>query len=159
MLPAERELGNFEHISFNIGPTLLEWMAKHDPRDAVTASSSRNANLEKYGVGNGMAQAYNHTILPLASLEDNITQVRWGIADFEFRFGHKPQGMWLPETAADDETLGGPGGLRDHIHHPGALAGRTDLPGPLPSLPGTAARRAGDHGFLLQPGSEHARQF
>ena len=100
------ELGNFEHISFNIGPTLAEWLAKHDPETLSRIIDQERRNLEKYGVGNGMAQAYNHTILPLASLEDKITQVRWGIADFEYHFGHEPQGMWLPETAVDDETLG-----------------------------------------------------
>ncbi|RPI21126.1 MAG: DUF3536 domain-containing protein, partial [Chloroflexota bacterium] len=62
-------------------------------------------NLEAYGAGNAMAQAYNHTILPLASHSDKVTQVVWGIADFEHRFNRKPQGMWLPETAADLETL------------------------------------------------------
>ncbi len=99
------ELGNFEHISFNMGPTLLEWMAKHDPQTLNRIVEQERRNVEKFGVGNAMAQAYNHAILPLASLEDKITQVRWGIADFEFRYGHEPQGMWLPETAADDESL------------------------------------------------------
>ena len=67
-----------------MGPTLLEWMAKHDPETLNRIVEQERSNLEKYGVGNGMAQAYNHTILPLASLEDKITQVRWGIADFEY---------------------------------------------------------------------------
>lgn len=99
------QLGNFSRISFNVGPTLMEWMEKHDPETYRLIIEQERCTLERYGVGNGMAQAYNHTILPLASLEDKFTQVRWGIADFEYRFGHEPQGMWLPETAADDETL------------------------------------------------------
>jgi hypothetical protein len=33
------------------------------------------------------------------------TQVRWGIRDFEHRFGRAPEGMWLAETAVDDATL------------------------------------------------------
>jgi alpha-amylase/alpha-mannosidase (GH57 family) len=99
------QLGNFGQISFNVGPTLMEWMEKHDPETLRLIVEQERRTLEKYGVGNGMAQCYNHTILPLASLEDKFTQVRWGIADFEYHFGHEPQGMWLPETAADDETL------------------------------------------------------
>ena len=50
-----------------------------------------------------MAQVYNHMILPLANARDKHTQVYWGIRDFEFRFGRKPEGMWLSETAADNE--------------------------------------------------------
>ncbi|MEN4041728.1 MAG: DUF3536 domain-containing protein, partial [Anaerolineaceae bacterium] len=99
------ELGNFERISFNVGPTLFQWMAEHTPETLAMIVEQERRNYIKYGVGNGMAQAYNHTILPLARLHDKITQVRWGIADFEYRFGHKPAGMWLPETAADYETL------------------------------------------------------
>ena len=98
-------LRNFERISFNIGPTLMEWMFDFDPETQAKIIQQNQKNVEEYGVGNAMAQAYNHTILPLASLQDKITQVRWGIADFEYRFGHPPEGMWLPETAVDDETL------------------------------------------------------
>lgn len=99
------QLGNFEHISFNIGPTLLDWMARYDPETLQLIIAQEQRTCEKYGVGNGMAQAYHHTILPLASLPDKFTQVRWGIANFTHYFGHKPQGMWLPETAVDEETL------------------------------------------------------
>jgi hypothetical protein len=52
-----------------------------------------------------MAQAYNHLIMPLARSRDKRTQVVWGIRDFESRFGRKPEGMWLPETAVDLESL------------------------------------------------------
>lgn len=99
------ELGNFRRISFNIGPTLCEWMEDYDPKICQQIVSQDRANLERYGVGNAIAQAYNHTILPLASYSDKVTQVRWGIADFVHRFGRKPQGLWLPETAVDTETL------------------------------------------------------
>ena len=43
--------------------------------------------------------------MPLANRRDKYTQVVWGIRDFEHRFGRKPEGMWLPETAVDIETL------------------------------------------------------
>ncbi len=61
--------------------------------------------MTRHGVGNAMAQAYNHTILPLATRADKETQIRWGIADFRHRFGRAPQGMWLPEAGVDTETL------------------------------------------------------
>lgn len=99
------ELGNFEHISFNMGPTLVDWMYGYDPDSWQRIVQQDTANVSRYGVGNALAQAYNHTILPLATRADKVTQIAWGIADFRHRFGRKPQGMWLPETAADLETL------------------------------------------------------
>ena len=57
------------------------------------------------GHGSAMAQAYNHMIMPLANSRDKYNQVLWGIRDFEHRFGRSPEGMWLPETAVDLETL------------------------------------------------------
>ena len=99
------QLGNFEKISFNIGPTLFSWMKTFDPPASRLIVAQDMANIHQHGVGNAIAQAYHHTILPLASREDKVTQVEWGIADFEHQFGHKPMGMWLPETAVDMETL------------------------------------------------------
>ena len=99
------KLGNFEKISFNIGPTLFSWMNTFDPSVIRLIVAQDRVNLQHYGVGNAIAQAYNHTILPLATYEDKVTQVEWGIADFEHQFGRKPIGMWLPETAVDIESL------------------------------------------------------
>lgn len=99
------ELGNFARISFNVGPTLCAWLEIYDPDLCQMIAAQDRANCERFGVGNAMAQAYNHTILPLATRADKETQVIWGMADFERRFGRKPQGMWLPETAVDLETL------------------------------------------------------
>lgn len=97
--------GNFSKISFNIGPTLFRWMWIAHPEVANSIIAQERSNYEKFSIGNAMAQGYNHSILPLATQLDKITQIRWGIKDFEFRFGHKPGGMWLPETAVDTETL------------------------------------------------------
>ncbi len=99
------ELGNFSKISFNIGPTLMQWMEGYDHRVYNSILRQEKNNYEAYGVGNGMAQSYNHTILPLANKMDKITQLEWGIADFVHRFGHQPAGLWLPETAVDMVTL------------------------------------------------------
>lgn len=99
------ELRNFERISFNIGPTLATWMRAYDPNTLKRIVAQDRANVLRHGVGNAMAQAYNHTILPLATYLDKVTQVYWGIADFVYRFGRVPQGIWLPETAVDLQTL------------------------------------------------------
>jgi hypothetical protein len=99
------ELGNFEHISFNIGPTLFSWLEKRDPVTYRMILEQERRNVRNQGVGNALAQPYNHTILPLATRSDKTTQVLWGIGDYEYRFGHRPVGMWLPETAVDTETL------------------------------------------------------
>jgi len=98
-------LGNFEKISFNVGPTLFGWMELYDKATYDLIIEQERKNFLTYGVGNGIAQAYNHIILPLANKQDKITQIKWGIADFKHRFGHEPMGMWLPETAVDMDTL------------------------------------------------------
>lgn len=102
----DRPVNNFERLSFNVGPTLLQWMERADYdtyREIVRADAVSERRL---GHGNAIAQAFHHTILPLGSLRDARTQVRWGLADFRHRFGRAATGMWLPETAADDDTLG-----------------------------------------------------
>jgi hypothetical protein len=99
-------VNNYEHMSFNIGPTLLRWLERH-ARDAYDAilEADRASFVRTRGHGNAIAQAYNHMILPLANARDRRTQVLWGIRDFEHRFGRKPEGMWLAETAVDVDTL------------------------------------------------------
>ena len=99
------DLGNYERISFNIGPTLFNWMSRHDSITCAKILAQDQANLQRYQVGNALAQPYNHTILPLGTYQDKVTQIFWGIADFNYRFNRLPQGMWLPETAVDHETL------------------------------------------------------
>ena len=98
-------MGSFGKISFNIGPTLFDWMWKFSPDVAESIVEQERANYLKFGAGNGMAQGYTHSILPLLPHRDKVTNVRWGVDDYVFRFGHRPRGIWLPETAADLETL------------------------------------------------------
>ena len=90
--------GNLEHISWDVGPTLAAWMREGDPiayRGFVAGDLGSN----------GIAQPYHHTILPLASSADRRTEIRWGLRDFELRFGRPAGGVWLPETAVDLATL------------------------------------------------------
>jgi alpha-amylase/alpha-mannosidase (GH57 family) len=99
-------VNNYARMSFNFGPTLLYWLADKSPAvyDAILAAD--RDSIEKFsGHGSAIAQPYNHMIMPLANRRDRITQIVWGIRDFETRFERKPEGMWLPETAVDLETL------------------------------------------------------
>ena len=97
--------GTFERISFNLGGTLAHWLDDHAHETYKGIVAAERAYRKANGVGNGLAQSVHHTILPLARRRDKICQVRWGIASFEHRFGHRPAGMWLPEMAVDYETL------------------------------------------------------
>lgn len=97
--------GNFEDISFNIGETLLGWLAENTPGTYQTILQADTLNIERHQVGNAIAQPIHHTILPLDRREDKATQVAWGKAAFAYRFGRQPAGMWLPEMAVDIETL------------------------------------------------------
>ena len=94
-----------EWTSFDVGPTLLDWMEREAPETYAAVLDADRASRERLGHGNAVAAPYHHVILPLASRRDKVTEVRWGIADFRRRFGRAPEGMWLPETAVDDETL------------------------------------------------------
>ncbi|MHB1673834.1 MAG: DUF3536 domain-containing protein [Acidobacteriaceae bacterium] len=101
-----RIVNNYSRISFNFGPTLLAWMEKSAPLSYQKVLDADRISMGRFGGhGSAIAQVYNHIILPLASTQDRITQIRWGIADFEYRFGRKPEGMWLSETAVDLESL------------------------------------------------------
>ncbi|MEO0731689.1 MAG: DUF3536 domain-containing protein, partial [Bacteroidota bacterium] len=97
---------NYSRISWNFGPTLLSWLEEHDPATYHRLQQAdRESVQQRGGHGNALAQSYNHIIMPLANARDKQTQIRWGIADFEHRFGRKPEGMWLAETATDTATL------------------------------------------------------
>jgi alpha-amylase/alpha-mannosidase (GH57 family) len=101
-----RIVSNYARISFNFGPTLLAWMEEANP-DVYRAVIEADKESQKHfsGHGSALAQAYNHLIMPLANRRDKYSQVVWGIRDFEHRFGREPEGMWLPETAVDLESL------------------------------------------------------
>ena len=99
-------VNNYAALSFNFGPTLHSWLEKERPEtNRAILEADRQSVREREGHGNALAQGYNHMILPLANERDKATQVAWGIADFAHRFGRQPEGMWLPETAADLPSL------------------------------------------------------
>jgi alpha-amylase/alpha-mannosidase (GH57 family) len=101
-----RIMNNYARMSFNFGPTLLSWLQDKAPRAYRMIVDADKVSAQRYsGHGSAVAQVYNHIIMPLASRRDALTQIRWGIADFEHRFGRKPEGMWLAETAVNRSVL------------------------------------------------------
>lgn len=99
-------INNYAWISFNIGPTLLAWMQTEAPKTYQAVLDADKESQKNFsGHGSALAQAYNHLIMPLANEKDKQTQVIWGIEDFRSRFKREPEGMWLPETAVNTETL------------------------------------------------------
>ena len=99
-------VNNYERISFNFGPTLLSWLESHAPDVYKMILEADKSSRERFsGHGCALAQVYNHMILPLSNTRDKHTQVIWGIRDFTQRFERAPEGMWLPETAADVASL------------------------------------------------------
>ena len=98
----EKITNNYSRISFNFGPTLLAWLAEKEPHTYEAILAADKESLERFsGHGSAIAQAFNHTILPLSNSRDKYTQIYWGIRDFEFRFARKPEGMakGLEDTA------------------------------------------------------------
>ncbi|MBL7825060.1 MAG: DUF3536 domain-containing protein [Saprospiraceae bacterium] len=97
---------NYNRISFNFGPTLLSWMAENDADayELILKADQRSATRFG-GHGSAVAQVFSHLIMPLANYRDKVTQVYWGVRDFESRFNRYPEGIWLAETAVDTETL------------------------------------------------------
>ena len=101
-----RIVNNYSRISFNFGPTLLSWLADNAPRAYRMILDADQSSAQRFsGHGSAMAQVYNHIIMPLASTRDALTQIRWGIADFEARYNRRPEGMWLAETAVNRQVL------------------------------------------------------
>ena len=97
---------NYETLNFDVGPTLALWLQNHGKaayRAMVRGDALSRESLD--GHGNGIAQSYNHSILPLLPIRDRDLQIAWGIEDFAYRFGRRPMGMWLPECAVDEDTL------------------------------------------------------
>ena len=99
-------VNNYSQMSFNFGPTLLSWLETHDAETYRAILEADQKSQQNFGGhGSAIAQVYNHIIMPLADDKDKLTQIIWGIKDFERRFKRKPEGMWLAETAVDIKTL------------------------------------------------------
>jgi alpha-amylase/alpha-mannosidase (GH57 family) len=100
-----RLTNNYAHLSFNFGPTLARWIERADPGTLARLRAGDEDQRRRLGHGGALAQVWGHPITPLCSPRDRRTQIRWGLADFELRFGRRAEGIWLPETAVDPSTL------------------------------------------------------
>ena len=97
---------NYAALDFDFGPTLISWLERHGAHAyrAIRLADQQSVGA-RGGHGNAIAQSYNHSILPLLRPRDRALQIAWGIEDFVARFKRRPEGMWLPECAADHDTL------------------------------------------------------
>jgi alpha-amylase/alpha-mannosidase (GH57 family) len=95
----------YKDISFDIGPTLVDWLRAHAPDTWSSILQADADSARRLGHGNAIAQVYNHLIMPLANARDQRTQIHWGVRHFAHHFGRSPVGMWLAETAVDIPTL------------------------------------------------------
>lgn len=98
-------VNNYEFLSFNFGPTLLDYIAEKRKDILEKILEADKKSIERLGYGNAMAQVYNHIILPLANKEDMRVQIKWGMYNFEKYFKRKTSGMWLSETAINIDVV------------------------------------------------------
>lgn len=99
-------VNNYENLNYNFGPTLLHWIKEKHPDTFEKIIEADKISITSHnGHGNAIAQVYNHIILPLANEQDSITQIKWGLSDFEFHFGRKSEGIWLAETACNYKAI------------------------------------------------------
>lgn len=99
-------VNNYEHLSFNFGPTLMSWIERtHPSMLGRLQDADRRSMTARGGHGNAVAQAYGHAILPLCNPRDLRSQIRWGVAEFRHRFRRQPESLWLPETAVNDDVV------------------------------------------------------
>jgi hypothetical protein len=101
----ESIVDNYDRMSFNFGPTLARWLTRHDPAVQARLRDADAGQRKRLGNGGAIAQAYAHPIVPLCTARDARTQLVWGLHDFNRRFGHGAEGLWLPETAVSPDTL------------------------------------------------------
>lgn len=100
------ERNNYSFVSFDCGPTLLRYLESEEPAVYRGILDGDRASLARFnGHGTALAQSYHHSILPLCNERDTRTELLWGLADFERRFGRRAEGLWLPEAAIDTPTL------------------------------------------------------
>ncbi|MDQ7772874.1 MAG: DUF3536 domain-containing protein [Elusimicrobiales bacterium] len=102
---AESFLDCYERIGFDVSPRLLDWLDAFFPELPAALAEADRRSARNFGEGSALAHPWPHAILPLLSARDKRSAIRWGLDYFEHRFKRKAAGMWLPEAAADVDTL------------------------------------------------------
>jgi len=98
-------LQSYSFINFNFGPTLLNYIKTNYPKLYISIIEADIISSKLFGYGNAIAQVYNHSILPNLTASRKKLYIKWGIENFRSNFKREPLGMWLSETACDDDTL------------------------------------------------------
>jgi len=96
---------NYARISSNFGHTLLDWADEEHPLFLKMLRRADKESMKRYGHSSLLAQAFNHTIMPLDGEHTKRIQTLWAIESYKQRFGHDPEGFWLAECAINPETV------------------------------------------------------
>ena len=104
--PVVHVRNNYESMNFDFGPTLLALAEAHG-KAAYRAmrrgdEAQRKHARRPWQRDRAILQPFDTAA---ADARDREIQIAWGIEDFVYRLAHRPEGMWLPECAVDDETL------------------------------------------------------
>ena len=97
--------GNFKLLSFDVGDDYLKWLATHHPTTSNAILDAVRENRKENRAGNVLAAPLHQCPLPRLSARDRLTQLKWGAAAVQARFGYQPKGVFLPQFAVDDDTL------------------------------------------------------
>ncbi|MFP4322431.1 MAG: hypothetical protein ACLFTK_08250 [Anaerolineales bacterium] len=97
--------GNFERLSLDISETFMQWLSARASETYSAITNSVRTYEKLNGVSNVLATPLHPAPLPLLPARDRLTQLVWGRNAAIKRFGIVPQGVFLPEFAADLGTL------------------------------------------------------
>lgn len=99
------KLDNFRLLSFDMSDWMLDWLSERVPIAYDKIIGSVRAHQQATGVSNVLATPYHQAPLTQLSHRDKLTQLRWGKLATQKRYGYVPQGVLLPDFAADLDTL------------------------------------------------------
>ncbi len=98
-------LGNFEYLNFDMSNTILLWLELYASDTYQTIVDGIQKTQQKKQACNMLGVPLHQSPQPLLSRRDRLTQLQWGKDTLKKRFGVEPQGVFLPDFAADIPTL------------------------------------------------------